>query len=353
MARPDGERAPLPRPGAVTREARLDLRWAAILGAVFAASPLSGAARLGVSAAAGVLVAAGVLGFRRWRRRRRPEPAPPPLLGLAGPAPLVFWLLLGCLAVFLPTLVWLFGQYTEAIWRNGHGLFVPVAMALLAASRLRRDGGRAEESSAAGAPLVVAGALLAALDAGVRSGFLGTVGLIVALPGLSLLLIGARRTRVIAFPLALAVFLIPLPEKVPEPLGLPTATAALAEVVLDQLGFAAVRRMTIFVMPAGLFNVSTNCSGVATLYAAIFFATLLAAVERTWWRALLVFASAWPITVGVNALRAAFLFAVCDRFGLATLHTPIHGLSGIATFWLVMASLYLIAGRPELWKVRP
>jgi exosortase len=336
----------------VTRETRLDIGWSFLAGAVFAASPHSGAARLAVSAAAGVLMCAGVFGFRRWRRRRMAWEAPPALFSVAGPAPMVWALLLGTLALFLPTLWWLYGQYTEAIWRNGHGLFVPVVMALLAGSRLRPLAGRAEESSALGAPLLALGALLALLDGGVRSGYLGALGLIVALPGLSLLLVGARRTRAIAFPLALAVFLLPLPEKLPEPLGLPSATAALAEAVLDLFGFTVVRQMTVFVMPAGLFNVTTNCSGVAAFFAAVFFATLLAAREGTWLRRLLVFASAWPVTVAVNALRAAFLFAVCDRFGLAFLHTPIHGLSGIATFWLVMGLLYVLAGRPEFWKMR-
>jgi hypothetical protein len=36
------------------------------------------------------------------------------------------------------------------VWRNGHGLFVPLFMGLLARSTLRRDPGTAEESSAWG-----------------------------------------------------------------------------------------------------------------------------------------------------------------------------------------------------------
>jgi exosortase len=338
----------------VTAETKLDIRWSILLGTVFAASPLSGAARLGVSIAGGFLAGGAVFGFRHLRRRR--QSAPPevaaPLFEIAAPAPRVWALLGGTAVVFLPTLWWLFGQYTAAIWRNGHGLFVPIIMVLLAWSRLRRDESRAEESSPWGIPLLVFGVLLAAIDSAVRSGFIGTVGLVMALPGLSLLLLGSRRTRAIAFPLALGVFLIPLPENFPEPLGLPSATAELTVPILKAFGLPTLRHQTVFVLPADIFMISTNCSGVSTFYAAVFFALILAAQASTWMRRVAILLSPWPVTVGVNAIRSAFLLALCHHYGTRVIGTPIHGLSGIGTFWAVMLLIYLLAGRPGFWKMR-
>lgn len=336
----------------MTSETRLDLRWSLLWGVVFGAGPHSGAARLGVSVAAGVGVAALVFGVRQRRRRRGLSMATPgaPLFERAAFTPPVLTLLVGVVAIFLPTFVWLFGEYTAGIWRNGHGLFVPIAMAALASARLRNDEDGAEASSFWGIPLLALGAGLAVLDAGMRSGYVGTLGLLVALPGLSLLLLGARRTRSLAVPLALGVFLLPLPALVPEPLALPSATALLAAPLLAGLGFPVTQHLTVFAMQGGVFNISTNCSGVSTLYAAVFFALLLGA-QRGWLRRIELLLWTWPVTVAMNALRATFLLICADRFGIAFINTAIHGLSGIGTFWGVMAVMFLIAGRPHFWRM--
>lgn len=334
---------------------RRDLGWSLVWGFVFGAGPHSGAARLGVSLVGGTLASLGVFAALRYRRRRgwvAPSEGVP-LLERASLTPSVWALLAGCAAIFLPTLVWLFGEYTPGIWRNGHGLFVPIAIGVLVAARLRDDAGEQEESSLWGLPLVVLGALLAVVDAGVRSGYVGTLGLLLALPGLCLLLLGGRRTRRLAFPLALAIFLIPLPEHIPEPLALPSATAALAAPMLVALGFPVQQYLTIFVMREGVFNVSTNCSGVSTLYAAVFFSLLLGARMRSPLRRLGLVLCTWPVTVFVNSLRAVFLLICADRFGIAIVDTPIHGLSGIGTFWVVMLLLFLIAGLPRFWRPEP
>jgi len=336
----------------MTAETKTDLRWSVLWGVVIAVSPHSGAARVGVSAGAGVLAAGVAWGLLRLRRRRGGVAAAAGALVRADSRTPAVWLLLGAsLAVFLPTFAWLFREYTAGIWRNGHGFFVPVAMFWLARSRLRRDPD-GEAASPWGIPLLLGGAILAVLDTGIRSGYLGTLGLLIALPGLSLLLLGARRTRSLAFPLALGLFLLPLPENLPEPLGLPTATALTAVPILDLLGYAAERHLTVFVMEGGVFNISTNCSGAATLYAAFFFALLLAR-SASGWRVAAILLAAWPITVAINAVRAVFLFGIVERFGAAILDTPLHGLSGIGTFWGVMLSLYLIAGRPAFWSTDP
>ncbi len=337
----------------MSRAIRLDLGWSLLWGTLFALGPHTGQARPIVSVVGGGMVAGAVLALRRLLRRRgaAAEPAPPLFARTACNSALVA-LLAGAAAVFAPTLLWLAGEYSSGIWRNGHGWFVPVFIGLLASWRLRGDPVDRAEGSAWGLLPLLLGTGLALLDAGVRSGLLAAAGLVIALPGLSLLLLGARRTRLLAAPLALAVFLIPLPEQMPDPLGLPRATAIVAEPILKAIGFAVERQSTIFVMREVVFKIGTNCSGVATLYGATFFAALLATHLRSWTHRLTVLAAIWPATVAVNGLRCVFLFGMTDRFGERVVHSPIHGLSGIATFWLVMALLWAIAGLPAFWRAR-
>jgi exosortase len=332
-----------------------DLAWGLLLGGILAISPVSGASRVIPSLIGGALLAGLVVVFRRQARKRAPDfltPDSAPAL-IARPS-LSAWALLAALAiVFLPTLYWLYQQYTVSVWRNAHGLFLPVVLFVMMRSRLRKDSDPSAASSPWGIVLIVAGVLLALLDAGVDSGLISTVGLIVTLPGLSLYMLGARRTRLIAFPLALSVFILPLPQNLPDPLWLPSGTATMVELYFDLLGVPSQRIQTFFRLPVGLFGVSTNCSGLSAFYAAVLVCTILLASARSWGRRALIVLSVWPITVVINGVRGAGLIWLCNRYGLGISDTPVHGLSGIGTLLLVLAALLAMADWRSILKVKP
>jgi exosortase len=335
-------------------EIQKDLAWGALLGFLFAVSPLSSASRVIASVVGGVFFAGFVVGFRGIARRRAPALLSPPMESalFARPTLPVWGLLAATLLVFLPTLHWLYGQYTVTVWRNAHGLFLPVIVVVLARSRLRRDPSPAEASSAWGTPLIVLGALLAVLDAGVRSGFLGAIGLLVALLGLSFLLLGAARTRLIAFPLALCVFLLPLPEELPNPLWLPSGTAFMVEQYFGWLGIPSARLQTYFKLSVGFFNVSTNCSGLSAFYAASLLSLILVSTTRSWGRRALILLSVWPMTVLINGVRGAVLIGLCNRYGLGISDTAIHGISGILTVMALLCALLALADWRAILKVK-
>jgi exosortase len=221
-------------------------------------------------------------------------------------------------------------------------------MALLARSALRRDAGEAPEASAWGFALLVPALALLVVDAGLRSGTLSAVGLVLALPGLSLLLLGARRTRLLAFPLALGVFLVPIPSGLEDPLGFASASAALVDPIVDALGVEAHRHQTAFRLSTGWLGIGGNCSGIATLHAGVALAGLFAFTARSRARSLLLLGLVVPIVLLVNAARLVGLVLLCERQGMGVLGTPLHGLSGIAVFWLVVGALWLLADRPAV-----
>lgn len=329
-----------------------DLGWTCFIGILFAISPLTGANKLLPSIVGGLVISGVFLWLRRRLRRRASigAEAPGRTFFVAGPSLGVALLLGMTLVVFLPTLAGLYAEYTDMIWRNGHGLFVPLAIFLLARSRLRESAGSGEKSSALGIPILLAGGLLATLAAGLHSAALGATGIVVALPGLSLLLFGAQRTREIAGPLALSVFLIPLPNDLPDPLRLISTTAAMMEHYLGFLNVPVLRHQTAFKLPVGFFGVTANCSGIATFYAATFLAFVLAMTLDSWPRRIAIVLSPWFITVFFNGIRGTVLVGLCNRFGMGVLESPIHGLTGVATIWSVLLIVFLFADRPRLWK---
>jgi exosortase len=327
-----------------------DFAWAVLMAAVFAASPLTGSARPLVSLVLGGGFGAVSFFARRLLRSRYPArfEIEQGRSTFAIPSAGVWALLAATTLVFIPTLSWLWDEYVLSIWRNCHALFIPIVMTVMIRSRLRAMPSHEPSSSLLGVPLLLVGALLALLDVGPRTGYVGTVGLILALPALSLLLLGAERTRAIAFPLALGVFLLPMPDRVPDPLWLTTGTSVMMEQYLHALSIPAMRHQSFFVLPVGMFNVSTNCGGLAFFYAAYALAVVLTRTTTSPLRRFVILLAPWPLTVVINGVRGMVLVALCNRYGMEIGETFVHGLTGIATMWLITLAL-LCFGDWKAW----
>src|SRR5688500_9575097 len=115
------------------------------------------------------------------------------------------------LFLYAPTLLWLFDRWTLSVWQHAHGLLIPPVVGYFVYQELRPLRHLPRMSSAWGFAFVVPALFLHALDAGMHTQLLSAVALLLALPGLSLLLLGPVRTRAIAFPLVFLAFALPLP----------------------------------------------------------------------------------------------------------------------------------------------
>jgi exosortase len=320
-----------------------ELALAATAGLVFAVSPFTPNERA-PSAAGGFVLGLALLAWRLRRSSpvwREPIVAAPwlrrgPLLGAGS--------LLLCLAAFAPTLQWMYREWTVSVWVNDHGLFMPFVMAWLAHGKLRDYAGEPEESSAWGFLPLTAGLALSVLDANARSRYLAAVGLLLALAGLSLLLLGRRRTWAIRMPLLLGLLLLPVPFSLVAPLGLRTFTAQGVLQLLHLLGLSALREGTLIHMPpAHNFVVADACSGANTLWASLAMALVLAVTSPVAWRraALMIFAPL--LAISANVLRVTLLVLLTSWLGTELLDTPIHEATGVATFLGVLGPLILIA----------
>ena len=122
------------------------------------------------------------------------------------------WLWLAPFALaFAPTGAWLVDRGTSSAFSEVHTVFMPFVLAYLLREQLKLDPDPSPRASALGFLFVVPALALLALDAAIKTQMLSVAAFVLALPGLSLLLLGTRRTRDLAFPLAIAVFIIPIP----------------------------------------------------------------------------------------------------------------------------------------------
>ncbi|HXX48760.1 MAG TPA: exosortase/archaeosortase family protein [Myxococcota bacterium] len=251
---------------------------------------------------------------------------------------------------FAPTGAWLVGRWTESIFRNGHGIFVPFLMAYLALDQLKQDRDPEPRASAAGFAFLGASFVLLALDAAIKTQLLSAFALVLALPGLSLLLLGGDRTRAIALPLAIGLFMLPIPAGAISKLYLVLRqmTAVVVTVLVPLFGVAISRDGTQLSIPGHRVDVADNCSGFATLYAAILTAVILAHLSRSPRRRAAVLLAAIPLALVCNFLRVTALVLLVYVFGDQILETEVHPGSGLVLFVLVIGVLVWLAGRDAL-----
>jgi exosortase len=260
------------------------------------------------------------------------------------------WVALFALA-FAPTLAWLVERWTDSIYRNGHGIFVPFLIAYLAYEQLKQDPDLEPHASAWGFGFLLASLALLVFDSAIKTQILSAFALVLALPGLSLLFLGGARTRAIGLPLAIGLFMVPIPAFAISALlnVLQLVTAIAVTWILPFLGVSVSRDgMTLELADKQHVVIAENCSGFATLYAAILSAIVLAQLSRSSARRLVVLLGAVPLALVCNWLRVTVLTLLVHHYGGQILDTWIHPAAGMFLFVFVIGALVWLAGRDAL-----
>src|SRR5262245_27515343 len=107
-----------------------------------------------------------------------------------------------------------------SVWHNAHGLLLVPVVAYFVREELLPLRHLPRSSNAWGFAILLPALALHALDAGMHTELLSAGALVLALPGLALLLLGTTRTKAIAVPLMFLVLALPIPLSFTETLHL-------------------------------------------------------------------------------------------------------------------------------------
>ena len=260
------------------------------------------------------------------------------------------WLVaVGLVALFAPTVMWLWERWTLSVWHNAHGLLLVPVVAYFVYEELQRKRHLPASSTPWGFAILIPALALHAVDAGMNTQLLAAVALVLALPGLSLLFLGVERTKAIAFPLFLLVLALPIPLSFTETIHLQLrhiATAATATIV-PSFGIPVFVEGTTLHMAAGALQVADACSGFSTLHAAIAVSLLTAYLTPSVPRRVLVLLAAAPLAIASNVLRIILLVVMVVWRGPDVLETFIHPLSGMMTFALSLPLIFWLGGNEQ------
>jgi len=255
----------------------------------------------------------------------------------------VLVLVLGALvALYAPTLGWLFDRWTMSVWHHAHGLFIPPVVGYFVSQELRRLRHLPRSASAWGFAVLVPALALHALDAGMHTQLLSAVTLVVALPGLSLLFLGWPRTQAILFPLAFAAFMVPIPLSLMAPAHMQLREIATSSVtwLTPLFGVPVFAEGTTVHLPNASLLIADACSGFSTVYASVAVALVTAYVSADPRRRLLVLVAAAPVAIAANIVRVTLIVLLVWWQGREVLATPLHSLTGMLTFALALPLIF-------------
>lgn len=245
-------------------------------------------------------------------------------------------------ALYAPTVMWLWGRWTMSVWTNAHGMLIPPVAMYVIWEAVQQEPRRPASPSRWGFLFLIAGLALHVVDGALRTGLLSAASLVIVLPGLVLLLFGTHLTKAIAFPLAFLAFMIPIPLGFVEGLimALRRVSTVATAYLLPLLGVPVFSEATTLHIARASLEVADACSGFSTLYAALAVGCLTAYTARTPARRLLVLVGAAPIAVIANILRVTALALLVNWQGSDVLATSLHEISGLVTFALVLPIIF-------------
>jgi exosortase A len=181
---------------------------------------------------------------------------------------------------------------------------------------------------------------------------LATVAMV---PALVLAVLGARATRVLAFPLAFLFFAVPLGKGlVPVLMQL---TADLSVGALKLFGLPIYRSGLFISIPGGDFEVARACSGINYLITSVVLGSLYAYVTyRSWRKRLLFIAASIVVPILANGLRV-FIIVVAAHYSDMRLGTgPDHVVFGRVMFLAILFAMFWVGRRwqdPDPTPVAP
>ena len=266
---------------------------------------------------------------------------------------------LGLLAV---SAAWLYADVVTRLvsdWYNddnySHG-FLIVPLSLFFAYERRYQLGATSGRPMTGFGLtVVAGSLLLLIAGTLGSEFFVTrVSLIGVLAGSVLFLLGPGHLRILAFPLAFLVLMIPVPAILFNQIAFPLQLVAsrFGESVLAMAGVPVLREGNVIILASTTLEVVEACSGIRSLVSLLTLGIVFGYFmdQRLSVRLVLALATV-PIAIVTNGLRVAGTGIAAHHFGPATAEGFFHMFSG----WLVFltATLMLLAVGRFTRLVRP
>jgi exosortase len=247
------------------------------------------------------------------------------------------------IAVYYPVLERLVNQ-----WANdedmGHGFFVPAVALYVAWQRKDELFALPFERSPWGLAIMAYAALQGALGILGAELFLARSSFVIELIGITLFAGGMRALRILAFPLILMFFMIPIPSIIYTRITFPLQLFAsrVAEICLTLIGIPVLREGNVLELADQRLSVVEACSGIRSLLSLSFLSLVYGYFfDRRPWVKYVLFVATVPIAILANSSRVTIT-------GILTEYKPelakgfFHSVEGWVIFMVALAMLLAV-----------
>jgi exosortase B len=279
----------------------------------------------------------------------------PPTAGAAHPLRIWIPVLAGTTLLYLPTYLDLYWNF----WRSDQSAYGVVILAMVGwlvwreralLSCLRDDG-----SKRLGAALLAAGLLIYVLGRSQSVYQLDVGSQIPVLLGIVYLLLGANGVRRLWFPIALLIFLVPVPGSMLDQLLLPLKewVSSIVDNVLHMAGYPIARNGVVLVIDSYSLLIADACSGLNSMVALSGIGLLyvyVAGHSSRWLNAALLL-SILPIAFLANVIRVMLLVLVTYYRGDAA-GQAFHDQAGLLEIALAFGGFFFFDHLMALFGVR-
>jgi len=223
----------------------------------------------------------------------------------------------------------------------GHGFFVPLVAGFIAWRRREELLKLPWKPACWGVGVMLWGVVQSVIGTLGVEQFLQRSSILFTLLGMLLVLGGTGAVRILAFPLLLLPFMIPIPAVVYNQITFPLQLFAsrVAEGVLNLLNIPVLRDGNVLELASQKLSVAEACSGIRSLLSLSFLSLVYAYFfdKRVWMRwALLI--GVVPIAILANAGRVAITGIVSEEVNPELAHGFFHSLEG----WIIFLIAFLM-----------
>ncbi len=171
------------------------------------------------------------------------------------------------------------------------------------------------------------------------------ISMVVMLTGLSLLLLGKARTRLLWFPIAFLLFMVPIPPSLTQSISLKVKLLATESAVqlANLVMLPMVREGSYVHFGDDKLLVGEVCGGLRSLIALLALGALMAYLSKARaWARIALFILAAPVAIISNVLRIFLLCAVGYFWGSRIAAGTFHDVSGIFIYVVAFACFFLL-----------
>jgi len=246
---------------------------------------------------------------------------------------------------YLPIWHWMLGRWMAPGSYFSHGFLIPMMSGYL----IWRDRAKLHfdptQGKGIGLFIVLGGLFVFLLSAFWQIYFTGAWSFLVVITGSLVYLYGWSPFRILWFPLAFLVFMIPIPLVMVADISLQLklTASAVAIQIIDALGITAIRQGSYIHFTTGTMVVGDICSGLRSLIALLAFGAFFSYLSQlTKGRKVFLFLTSVPIAWVANLARILALCLIANGFGIKAATGFVHDASGILIFVVAFIFLFTV-----------